>query len=101
MVVQARRQAGGWDSEETFVPVRGVRSTRMVLATVAEKGWTVWQLEVQSACLHKDVDESKGYVKKAPEYETEYETTGTYAGHNASQIALPLEAKSQYLVWNH
>lgn len=77
MVVQAWRQVSGRDSGGIFAPVCGVhQSIRMVLATVAENGRTVWQLEVQSARRFADVEEKEGYVKTGPEYETEHETTG-------------------------
>ena len=40
----------------------------MVLATAAEKGWTVWQLDAQTAFLYADVEEEV-WVKMAPGYE--------------------------------
>ena len=47
----------------------------MVLATAAEKGWTVWQPDVQTAFLCADVEEEV-WVKMAPVYETKDEATG-------------------------
>ena len=74
VVVQAWGQVSGRDCGGTFSPVCRIQSIGMVLATAAEKGWTVWQLDVQSAFLYADVDEV--WVKMAPGYEAKDEATG-------------------------
>ena len=40
-----------------------------------EKGWTVWQLDAQTAFLYADVEEEV-WVKMAPGYEAKGEATG-------------------------
>ena len=65
----------GRDCGETFDPVCRIQSIRMVLATAAETGWTVWQLDVQTAFLYADIEEEV-WVKLAPGYEAKDEATG-------------------------
>ena len=57
VVVQAWDQLSGRDCGGTFAPVCRIQSIRMVLVTAAEKGWTVWKLDVQTAFLYADVEE--------------------------------------------
>lgn len=75
VVVQAWGQVSGRDCGGTFAPVCRIQSIRMVLATAAEKGWTVWQLDVQTAFLYADVEEDV-WVKMVPGYEAKDEATG-------------------------
>ena len=65
----------GRDCGGTFAPVCRIQSIRMVLVTAAEKGWTVWKLDVQTAFLYADVEEEV-WVKMAPGYEAKDEATG-------------------------
>ena len=57
MVVQALGQVSGRDCGSTFATVCRIQSIHMVLATAAEKGWTAWQLDVQTLLLYADVEE--------------------------------------------
>lgn len=47
----------------------------MALATAAEKGWTVWEIDVQTSFLYTDVEEEV-WVKMIPWYEAKSETIG-------------------------
>ena len=39
-----------------FLPICSIQSICMVLAAANEKGWTVWQLDIQIAFLYADVE---------------------------------------------
>lgn len=58
----------GSDCGGTFAPLYRIQSTRMALATGAEKGWTVWELHVQTSFLYADVEEDV-WAKMIPWYE--------------------------------
>lgn len=45
------------DYEETFAPITRQETIRMVLALVAQKGWTVHHLDVKNAFLNGYTDE--------------------------------------------
>ena len=75
MVVHAWEQVSGHDCGGTFDPVCRVQSICMVLATVEENGWTIWQLDVQTAFFYADVEE-KVWVKMDSRYEAKDEATG-------------------------
>ena len=66
--MQTWRPVSGRDCGLAFAPVCRIQSIHMVLATVAEIGWTVWQLDVQTSFFYADVEE-KVWVRKAPAYE--------------------------------
>ena len=73
--MQTWRPVSGRDCGLAFAPVCRIQSIHMVLATVAEIGWTVWQLDVQTSFFYADVEE-KVWVRKAPAYEAKDEATG-------------------------
>lgn len=77
VVVQGWGQVGGSGCGGTFAPVCGIHSMHMVLAMAAEKGWMVWQLDVQTVLLYADVEEEEEvWVKRAQGYEVNHEATG-------------------------
>ena len=51
VVVHRWGHVSGRDCGGTFAPFCRIQSIRMVLATAAEVGWTIWQLDVQTAFL--------------------------------------------------
>lgn len=67
-------QKHGIDYSEVFDPVARLDTVRMVIASAAQKGWKIFQLDVKSAFLHGKlieevfVDQPKGYEKKGEEH---------------------------------
>lgn len=73
LVAKGYAQQHGIDYNEVFAPVARWDTIRTVLALAAQKGWSVYQLDVKSAFLHGDLDEDVyveqplGYVRKGEE----------------------------------
>ncbi|KAJ1694595.1 hypothetical protein LUZ63_011293 [Rhynchospora breviuscula] len=59
LVAQGFKQQEGIDFEETFAPVARLESIRMLLAYAANKGFTIFQMDVKSAFLNGWIDEGK------------------------------------------
>ena len=63
-------QQQGIDYNEVFAPVARMDTVRMIIALVAQKGWTIYQLDVKSAFLHGElseevyVEQPKGYIQQ-------------------------------------
>lgn len=63
-------QKQGIDYSEVCAPVARLDTMRMVIATAAQKGWKIFQLDVKSAFLHGQLselvflDQPRGYEKK-------------------------------------
>lgn len=70
LVAKGYVQQQGIDYNEVFAPVARMDTERMIIALAAQKGWTVYQLDVKSAFLHGElseevyVEQPKGYVQK-------------------------------------
>ena len=75
VVVQGWAQVPGIYYGGTFVPVRRLQSIRMMLAIVAEHGYEVLMLGVQTTFLNAGI-KKEVYVKIPPGYET-YDKSGT------------------------
>ena len=62
------------DYTEVFAPVARMDTIRMIIALVAQKNWTIFQLDVKSAFLHGElsedvyVEQPRGYEKKGSEH---------------------------------
>nr|GEU42920.1 hypothetical protein [Tanacetum cinerariifolium] len=57
LVVRGYRQEEGIDFEESFAPVARMEAIRIFLAYAAHKGFTVYQMDVQTAFLHGSLKE--------------------------------------------
>ena len=52
---------------EVFAPVARMDTLRMIIALAAQKGWTIYQLDVKSTFLHGELSE-KVYVEQPRGY---------------------------------
>ncbi|KAJ6855707.1 Integrase catalytic domain-containing protein [Populus alba x Populus x berolinensis] len=70
LVVKGYSQQYGVDYIEVFAPVARMETIRLVVALAAQRGWTIYQLDVRSAFLYVElneevfVDQPCGYVQK-------------------------------------
>ena len=70
LVAKGYSQQQGVDFIEIYAPVACMDTVRMIVALAAQRGWTIYQLDVKSAFLHGElsedvyVDQPKGYEKK-------------------------------------
>lgn len=73
LVAKGYTQKQGIDYTEVFAPVSRLDTIRLIIATAAQKGWSLFQLDVKSAFLYGKLDEEvfveqpKGYVVKGSE----------------------------------
>ena len=73
MVAKGYAQRQGIDYNEVFAPVARWDTIQMVLTLVAQKEWSVYQLDIKSVFLHgelkKDVyvEQPLGYIQKGKE----------------------------------
>lgn len=74
LVVKGYAQEYEVDYTEVFAPVAHMETIRLVVALAAQKGWTIYQLDVKSAFLHGELEETVyldqpcGYVQKGDEH---------------------------------
>ena len=75
LVVKGYAQEYGVGYTEVFALVARMETIRLVVALAAQKGWPIYQLDVKSAFLHGELDETVyvdqpcGYVQKGDEHE--------------------------------
>ena len=69
LVVRGFSQVEGIDYFETFAPISKINYIRFLLSLVDSQGWTIFQMDVKSALLHRDLhednymDQPQGFVQ--------------------------------------
>ncbi|KAJ1696523.1 hypothetical protein LUZ63_005035 [Rhynchospora breviuscula] len=82
LVAQGFKQQEGIDFEETFAPVARLESIRMLLAYAANKGFTLFQMDVKSAFLNGWIDEEV-YVQQPPDFVDHFNPDHVFKFHKA------------------
>jgi hypothetical protein len=68
LVVKGYAQVAGLDFEETFAPVAGLESIRILLAYAAHHSFKLFQMDMKSAFLNGPIKEEV-YVEQPPGFE--------------------------------
>lgn len=77
LVANGYHQREGIDFHEVFAPVARWDTIRVILATVARRGWVLFQLDVKSAFLHGELREDV-YVDQPEGFEDQQDTRRVY-----------------------
>ncbi|KAJ4793822.1 Pol [Rhynchospora pubera] len=80
LVAQGFKQQEGIDFEETFAPVARLESIRMLLAFAANKGFTLFQMDVKSVFLNGWIDEEV-FVQQPPGFVDHFKPDHVYKLH--------------------
>lgn len=82
LVAKGYSQKYGIDYSEVFALVARLDTVRMVIASAAQKGWKIYQLDVKSVFLHGDLTEQV-FVDQPREYEKKGSEQLVYLLHKA------------------
>ncbi|KAJ3709158.1 hypothetical protein LUZ61_012863 [Rhynchospora tenuis] len=82
LVAQGYKQQEGINFEETFAPVARLESIRMLLAFAANKGFTLFQMDVKSAFLNGWIEEEV-FVQQPPGFVDHFKPDHVFKLHKA------------------
>ena len=97
-------QEYGVDYTEVFAPVARMKTIRLVVALAAQKGWPIYQLDVKSAFLHGELDETVyvdqpcGYEQKGEEHKV-YKLKKALYGLKQAPRAWYSHIEAYFLKW--
>ena len=77
LVAKGYTQQPGIDFNETFAPVARLDTIRAIIAMAAQKGWSLYQLDVKSAFLNGELKEEI-YVEQPQGFEVKGEERKVY-----------------------
>ena len=73
LVAKGYTQKEGFDYEETFSPVAMIKSIRILLSIAAHMDYEIWQMDVKTAFLNRNLEETiymvwqEGFIAKGQE----------------------------------
>jgi hypothetical protein len=91
LVVKGYAQRKGTEYDEVFSPVARLDTVRLLIALVADRGWEMHHLDVESALLNDDLHEGVfvqqpgGFVKEGSEHKVLKLRKALYGLHQASR----------------
>lgn len=77
LVAKGFHQTYGVDFHEVFAPVARWDTIRLILGLAAQRGWSVYQLDVKSAFLHGELKEDV-YVEQPKGFESQIDSEKVY-----------------------
>jgi len=82
LVAKGYAQQHGMDYTEVFALVARIDTVRMIIALATKKGWLIYQLDVKSAFLHRELSEEL-FVEQLKRYKQKENEHKVYKLHKA------------------